>query len=278
MSEPIFYVNGKFVSQNLAFINVSDLGLLRGYGVFDFTRTYNRRPFRLDDHLVRLYKSAEAIGLDVPWKKDEIKRIIYRTLDRNPEGEQSLRIIITGGQSFDGRTSGDQPSLIIMVKPATNYPKEFFVKGVKIITYPGKRNIPEAKTLNYINGIKATKKANQEGAEDAIYYCDGVLLECTICSFFAVKNSTIITADKGVLDGITRRTVLELIEGIIPIEYRFLKVSEIPSFDEAFLTSSGHEIMPIITIDDVIIGDGKPGMMTKKIMKLFGEYTGRSLF
>ena len=95
------------------------------------------------------------------------------------------------------------------------------------------------------------------------------------CSFFAVKDKRIITAGKDVLDGITRRTVLELVEGKIPVEYKFVKVQELPFLDEAFLTSSSHEVMPIVTIDNIKIGDGVPGPITKEVMKLFGEFRER---
>ena len=275
--EPVFYVNGRFLPQSCASISVLDIGLLRGFGVFDFTVTYNREPFRLRDHLERLRKSAEIIGLKLPWKLEELEELIYETLDRNPEGEQGIRILVTGGESPDTLTLAEQPSLIIIVKPLKAYPREFFTKGIKVITFPARREIPEAKTLNYIHAIRALRRAKMEGAEDAIYTWNGLLYECTACSFFAVKDGKIITAGEDVLDGITRRTVLELIRNKIPVEYRFIRTSEIPSLEEAFLTSSSHEVMPITAIDDTRIGDGKPGPITREIMKLFGEYTGKEL-
>lgn len=275
--EPVFYVNGRFFPQSRASISVLDIGLLRGFGVFDFTVTYNREPFRLRDHLERLRKSAEILGLKLPWKLEELEELIYETLDRNPEGEQGIRIIVTGGDSPDTLTLAEQPSLIIIVKPLKVYPREFFVKGIKVITFPARREIPEAKTLNYIHAIRALRRAKMEGAEDAIYTWNGLLYECTACSFFAVKDGKVITAGEGVLDGITRRTVLELIRDKIPVEYRFIRASEIPSLEEAFLTSSSHEVMPITAIDDTRIGDGKPGPITREVMKLFGEYTGKAL-
>lgn len=277
MGEPVLYVNGGFVPESQASVAVSDLGLLRGYGVFDFTITYNREPFRLKEHLDRLQNSARIIELDLPWSKEELTGLIYETLQRNPGGEKGIRIIITGGESPDTFTPADQPTLIIMVKPSPVFPREFFTDGVKVITFPAKREIPDAKTLNYVHAIRALKRARKEGAEEAIYASDGDLYECTGSSFFAVKDGRIITAGSHVLDGVTRRTVLELVNGRIPVEYRFVKVSEIQSLDEAFLTSSGHEVMPIVTIDQVKIGEGKPGPITKKVMELFGEYAGKKL-
>lgn len=273
MKEPIFYVDGNFIPQSQACLNVTNIGLLRGYGVFDFTRTYNRKPFRLKDHLNRLWNSADIIGLDLPWSKKELAELIYKTLEKNPYGEKSIRIVLTGGESSDTFTLADTPSLIIMVKPVKIYPKEMFEKGVKVITFPGKREISEAKTLNYLYGVKALKKAKLEGAEEAIYACNGVLYECMACSFFAVKDKKIITSGNDILDGITRKTVLELVEGKIPVEYRFIKLTEIAFLDEVFLTSSSHEVMPIVIIDKTKIGKGKPGPITIEIMKMFKEYT-----
>jgi branched-subunit amino acid aminotransferase/4-amino-4-deoxychorismate lyase len=119
------------------------------------------------------------------------------------------------------------------------------------------------------------KRARQEGAEEALYTYDGVISECMACSFFAVKDRKIITAGKDVLNGITRKTVLEVVKGKIPVDYRFVKVSEIPSLDESFLTSSNHEVMPIVTIDQTKIGSGKPGPITQEVMELFDEYVGK---
>ena len=278
MGEPVLYVNGSFVPESQASLAVSDLGLLRGYGVFDSTITYNREPFRLKQHLDRLQNSASIIELDLPWSKEELAGLIYETLRRNPGGEKSIRIIVTGGESSDTFTPARKPSLIIIVKPAPVFPREFFTEGVKAVTFPAKREIPEAKTLNYVHAVRALKRARQEGAEEAIYTHKGFLYECTVCSFFAVKDSRIITAGSHVLDGVTRRTVLELVKGRIPVDYRFVKFSEIQSLDEAFLTSSGHEVMPIVTIDQVKIGEGKPGPITKEVMKLFREHTGKKLY
>ncbi|MBS7644682.1 MAG: aminotransferase class IV [Candidatus Bathyarchaeia archaeon] len=275
--EPVFYVNGEFLPQSRASLSVLDIGFLRGFGVFDFTITYEREPFRLRDHLERLRNSAGIIGLDLPWSLEELKALVYETLDRNPEGEQGIRIIVTGGESPDSLSLSGQPSLVIIVKPLRAYPREFFTKGIRVITFPARREIPEAKTLNYIHAIRALKQAKMKGAEDAIYSWGGALYECTACSLFAVKDGKIITAGRGVLDGITRRTVLELIRDRIPIEYRFIRTSEISSLDEAFLTSSSHEVMPITVIDDIRIGDGKPGPVTREVMRLFGEYTGKEL-
>jgi branched-chain amino acid aminotransferase len=276
MTEPIFYVNGRFVPESKASIGVYDLGLLRAYGVFDYTITYHRKPFRLKDHLERLENSARIIDLGFPWTTEQLTQLVHETLVRNPRGEMSIRIIVTGGQAPDSFTPAGRPSLVIMVKPVKVYPRSFYSEGVKVITFPGKREFPQAKTLNYVHAITALKRARREGAEEALYAHNGVVSECMVCSFFAVKDRRIITAGKDVLDGITRRTVLELVKGKIPVDFRFVTISEIPSLDEALLTSSNHEVMPIVNIDETRVGDGKPGPVTREVMRLFDEYTGKN--
>jgi len=269
-------VNGRFVAEKRASVSVSDLGLLRAYGVFDYTRTYNREPFRLMDHLRRLEHSANAIELDLPWSRKELAELVYRTLDKNPSGEKGIRIIATGGESPDAFTSAGKPNLIIIAKPIHVYPKRFFSDGVKIITFPCKRQIPEAKTLNYTQAIQALRRAGQNSAEEALYTHDGIVTECTVCSFFAVKDRTLITAGKDVLDGITRKTILELVRGHVPVEYRFVRISEIPSLDEAFFTGSSHEVVPVVQIDGTRIGDKRPGPITQEVMRAFREYTEKN--
>jgi branched-chain amino acid aminotransferase len=275
LKESVFYVNGRFVPESRAFVGVSDLGLLRGYGVFDYTRTYNREPFRLNDHLERLQNSAKLIGLVLPWSRDQLAESVCRTLQRNPTGEKSVRIVATGGESPDSFTPTGRPSLIIMVKPIHVYPKAVYTQGIKVITFPGRREIPEAKTLNYAQAIRALRLARQKGAEEALYVYDGMISECMVCSFFGVRDDVIVTAGTGVLNGITRKTILELIKGRMPVEYRNVAMSETPSLDEAFLTSSSHEVVPIVQIDQTTIGDGKPGPLTREIMRLFSDHVRR---
>jgi branched-chain amino acid aminotransferase len=270
--EPIFYVNGKFLPKSQAFIHVSDLGLLRGYGVFDYTMTHKREPFRLKDHLERLQNSAKIIDLDFHWSRQELTELVYEILEKNHGGEKGIRILITGGESPDTMTPSDKPSIVVIVSPDEVYPVDYYNKGVKVITFPAKREIPQAKTLNYVHAIRALKRARRESALESLYTHDGVVSECTMCSFFAVKDGSIITAGRDVLDGITRRIVLELVKDRMPVDYRFVKVSEIPTLDEAFLAASGEDVMPIVTIDQTMIGDGKPGPITRQVMKLFAEY------
>ena len=160
MQEPIFYVNGEFVNQSQALIGVSDLALLRGYGIFELTITYNRKPFRLKEHLERLQKSARIIDLDLPWSEGELTKLVYKTLDKNAGGEKTIRILVTGGESQDGMTPTDTPGLIVMVTPEKNHPEKYYREGIKAITFPARREIPRAKTINYVQAIRAPSIIN----------------------------------------------------------------------------------------------------------------------
>ena len=162
-----------------------------------------------------------------------------------------------------------------MVKPAKIYPIEYYMKEVKVITFLGKREIPEAKTLKYLKAIRAPRKDRSENAEDALCTSEGLIHECTVCSFFGVKEQRTITAEDVIHNRITKKTVIELIKDKIQIDYKFIHVSEISTLDEVFLASLGHGIKPVVPIDKTTVG--KPESITKRIMKESEAYTGNGL-
>lgn len=273
INESIFYLNGDFITKDKALVNILDLGIVRGYGIFEFLITYQRKPFRLNDHIKRLFRSARIIGLSLPWNEKQLSELVNLTLDKNPKGEKSIRIIVTGGESENLITPSSNPTLAIIILPYRRYPKEYYEKGCKIITYKFNRESPEAKTLNYIFGVRATMKAKKLAATEALYTYENSIYECVSSNFFSVKDETIITTGENILSGITRKVVLELIEDEYSIEFRPLKISELDSIDEAFLTSSNREVMPITMVDKIVIGNGVPGPITKNIMSAFTNYT-----
>jgi branched-chain amino acid aminotransferase len=269
----IYYVNGEYVSEEDARISVGDLGILRGYGIFDFLRTYHGVPFRLDDHLARLERSASLIELPLPWAREELAAIIRETLDRNTHPESYIRIVVTGGQSADGITPAEAPSLIVLVTPAPTDDPKLFEDGVKLITMRTDRTLPTAKTINYIPAVLALKKAKAAGAFEALYVnAKGIALECTRSNLFIVCDGTLITPEIGILHGITRKVTLERAAGICEVELRALTLDEVQSADEVFITSSTKEVLPVVQIDDAIIGDGKPGTLTLQLRESFLAY------
>lgn len=273
MGNLIFYVNGKFVSEEEARVSILDLGFIRGYGVFDFLRTYNGKPFKLDEHLKRLQNSAKQIGLKCP-PIGQIKQITIKTLAKNNLPEANIKILLTGGVSLDQITPADKPTLAVIITPAINYPVAYYEKGVKVVTVPFGRSYPLAKTINYIPAILALKIAKKKKAIEALYTNKrGEVLEGTTSSFFVFKNKILITPQDEILKGITRQVVIDLAKKEFKTVFRPIKVQELKEIDEAFITASNKEVMPVVKIDNLTVGNGKVGENTKKIMELFHDFS-----
>lgn len=271
----IYYINGEFVEEQQARISVNDLSVLRGFGVFDFLRTYNGIPFHLDDHLLRLERSAKLINLRLPHSTAQIREIILETLSRNSNKESNIRIVLTGGSSVDGITPGASPQLLVMISTVTNPPGQWYTEGAKIITCHVERFMPGAKSINYIPAILCQAEARSQKGIEALYVDkDGYLLEGTTSNIFGLIDNTLVTppCDR-VLPGITRQVTLELAKNEYSIEERRLHKDEIRLLDEAFITSSVKEIVPIVAIDAVKLNNEKVGSRTKNIMELFRGYT-----
>ena len=271
----IFYVDGKFVSSDEAVISLNDMIVLRGYGMFDFLRTYNKRPFYLEEHIQRLENSGKLIGLELPETKERICEIVLETLERNPQNDESnVRIVVSGGISPDSVTPQGNGMLIVMVTPKLELPEWWYTDGAKIITNPVERYIPGAKSTNYMSAVIALQNSKQQGAIEAIYVDrEERMLEGTTTNLFAFIGSKLVTPEKGILPGITRQVMLDILKDEFDIELRDVKKDEIDSFEEVFITASNKEVVPVVQIDDKIIGDGKVGPRMKRVLELFKAYT-----
>lgn len=268
----IYYVDGKYVPADQAVVSVNDLALLRGYGVFDFLRTYNGVPFHMKAHIERLIRSADQIGLEIPWSPEEIRDIVKQTLQKNNHKESSIRLLVTGGDSPDGMLPVGNSKLIVMVSPLKVIPEEWYQSGVKITSTRIMRIFPETKSINYIGGIHALKDAKEKEAIESLYISpDESVLECTTSNFFGVKENRLITPDTGILEGITRKIIFDLASDVVETEVRKIPLIELSQLDEAFITSSTREVLPVIQIDDLTVGDGTPGKITRQIMALFSK-------
>lgn len=272
----VYYVDGKFVPAAEAAFPINDLGLLRGYGVFDFMRTYNGKVIFIQDHIERLARSAREIGLALPWPKAEIIRLVGETLRRNDPVESSVRILVTGGSSPDFITPQGQPRLAIMVAPLSRYPAVWYSEGAKVITVRHNRPIPGAKSIDYIRAILVLAEAREKAAIEAVYVdSQGWVREGTTCNIFAFCGGALVTPGEGILSGITRQKVLGLAEGKYAVQIRDLRSAELLAADEVFITSSNRLIVPIVQVDEDGIGTGKPGERTRALMQTFAEYTAR---
>ena len=272
----VYYVDGKFVPAAEAAFPINDLGLLRGYGVFDFMRTYNGKVIFIQDHIERLVRSAREIGLELSWPKAEIIRLVGETLQRNDPVESSIRILVTGGSSPDFITPQGKPRLAIMVAPLSRYPAAWYSEGAKVITVRHNRPIPGAKSIDYIRAILVLAEAREKAAIEAVYVDSrGWVREGTTSNIFAFCGGTLVTPGEGILSGITRQKVLGLAEGKYTVQIRDLQRGELGAADEVFITSSNRLIVPIVQVDEDGIGTGKPGERTRALMQTFAEYTAR---
>jgi branched-chain amino acid aminotransferase len=272
-----WYIKERWVHPGEATISINDIAVLRGYSVFESLRTYNRRPFRLDEHLARLYRSAELIEMTIPWSREYITDVIRDIIARNVYKHASIRLLVTGGVSEDGILPSDTPTLVVMITQLAERDMERFSRGCKLITTKLQRISPEAKTANYIAAVRALKEAVRHDAADALFVNErGHVLEATRSNFFIFRGDTLVTPRKGILIGITRNVVLELARGRFAVEERPILLEELTLVDEAFITSSSKEITPVVQLDDLVIGDGRPGPRTFELEQRFIEMLERT--
>ncbi len=267
-----WYVDGLWVHPNDATLSINDVAVLRCYSVFEALRTYHRRPFHLQEHLERLYRSANLIELAIPYTRDFIAHIVQEVIERNVYRHASIRLLVTGGESEDGIMPTGKAVLAVLITALGERDMERFAKGTKLITTHLQRALAEAKTANYVTAVRALKEAARHGASDALFVNEqGHVLEATRSNFFVFRGNTLVTPCADVLIGITRNVVLSLARDRFSIEERPILVGELSLVDEAFMTSSSKEITPIVQINDWTIGDGKPGPRTYELQQRFIE-------
>lgn len=269
------YFNGKIMPEDKAGVAVRDLGVLRGYGVFDFLRTYQGKPFHFGEHMKRFRHSAEALGLRVPLPDNRLKSALGSLLKKNnfPK-ESAIRFMLLGGASGDGMHYDRRaPTFFILAEPFQPLADHFFARGVAIATKEHMRELPEVKTINYLAAVKSHNDPKNGKVFEILYTWRGLALECTTANFFIFKNNTLITSRKNILKGVTRSIVLDLARARFNIEERDVSIEEVFAADEAFLTGSNKEIVPVIKINGKKIGNGKAGNNTKYLMRAFREYT-----
>ncbi len=274
------YVSGEFVDKENARISVFDHGLLYGDGVFEGIRAYGGRVFKLDEHVNRLYDSANYISLEIPMTKDEMKEVVREGLKINKLKDAYIRVVVTRGEGTLGLDPDlcKNPSVIIIVDHIAIYPEELYEKGLEIVTAATRRNIPESvsvrvKSLNYLNNILAKIEGKNAGAPEALMLNQqGYVSECTGDNIFAVKNGVLRTPPEsaGILRGITREVVFGFAsEAKMPISTMDLTRYDLFTADECFLSGTAAEIIAVVKIDGRVIGDGKPGKVTRDFRAAF---------
>ncbi len=271
-----WYIGGSWVHPSEATLSINEIAVLRGYSVFESLRTYGRQPFHLDEHLRRLYRSAVLIDLEIPWSSEQIATVVRETIARNSYLHATIRLLVTGGESEDGMLPSGKPTLAVLITPLGERDMQRFAKGIKLITTRLQRVSPEAKTTNYVAAVRALKEAVRSDAADALFVDEeGHVLEATRSNFFIFRSDTLVTPREGILIGVTRNLVLEMAQGRFAIEERPILLDELSLADEAFITSSSKEITPVVQIDTLTIGNGKPGLRTYELEQRFIEMVER---
>lgn len=286
----VINVNGRITGEREAVVSVLDHGFLYGEGIYEVVRTYGGRPFLFDRHVRRLWRSALMIALQIPFTDAELSERVRETIAafhrRRPRPRRNedvyVRILVTRGVgelSYDP-ASCPMPSLVVIVKPFVGHPPEVYEKGVKVALVPIVRNHPSSlnpliKSNNLLNNALAAQEAFRRGAFDAVMRNHrGEIAECSISNLFVVKDGIVSTPplDAGLLAGITREFVLEMApEAGVPVREAVLHDPDLLGADESFLTSSTQEIVPIVQVDDTVIGSGRPGPITTKFRELYKQ-------
>ena len=265
---PFAYYNGQILpNQNIA-LEANDLAVLRGYGIFDFFRVQGGVPLFLDDYLNRFQQSAERMMLPLKENKDELKRIITELLDKNGRMDSGFRLILTGGASEDAFGIG-KPNLMILHEELHLVPIEIRERGGKLISYQYQRDEPKIKTINYAVPVRLKSQGKMNDALDVLYHDGEFIYETSRCNFFIVKNGEVFTADKGILDGVTRKQCIALAETKYKVKLQKISWADLREADEAFITSTTKAIQAITQVDGLIIGNGLVGAITLDLMQMF---------
>ncbi|TXK45754.1 amino acid aminotransferase [Pontibacter qinzhouensis] len=261
------FIHHEFVPLTEAYLHISDLAIQRGYGIFDYFWIQRGQPLFFEDYLDRFYQSAGLMQLPVPLERRALREKALELIRLNNFPLSGMKLLLTGGYSESGYEPGT-PNLVL-IEQAVAYPEQENVeKGIKIITHEYQRELPAAKTINYNMGIRLIGQIKEKGAQDVLYHQNGIVTEFPRSNFFIVKqDNTIATPAREVLKGITRKNVLDLAAATYATEEGNITFEDVQQAKEAFQTSTTKRIVPIVQINDTLIGTGKPGSVTLALLQ-----------
>ena len=252
MIKPVCYARGKLLPKDEASVSVNDLGVQRGYGIFDFLRVSANVPLFIEDHLDRFFHSAQEMRLTCKESRQEIKEIVFQLIKENNQPFSGVRLILTGGESPDGYKI-IEPGLVIVQQAITPPPDDITFPGIQLLSYPFQRQLAHVKTTDYLMAIWLQPWLKERGGDDIIYHQDGFVTECPRSNFFIVtKEFKLVTPGRNMLKGITRKKVIQLAKNLdIIVEERDIHLNEIKEAREAFITSSTKRLIPVRQLDDM---------------------------
>ena len=270
MSKLFVWVNDSLIPSVEANLNIADLAVQRGYGIFDFFKTIDGQSVFLEDHLDRLFRSAVLMRLELKQSRDEIRNKIKKLIESNNLNDSGIKMILTGGFSPDGFNIAE-PNLIIS-QQAIEIPRTMSEKGISILTHEYQRQFSDAKTLDYLQAIWLQPILKEKKADDVLYYSNGLIRECPRANIFVVtKDQKVLTPESGMLKGVTRKHVLEISGARYVTEARDVSLEELSNAGEVFITSTTKNILPVVQVDGYVIADGNPGEVSRALAKEYNR-------
>lgn len=280
MSQQAIYLNGEYVTKENAKVSVYDHGFLYGDGIFEGIRVYDGNIFKCKEHLNRLYDSAKSIMLDIPLTLPEMQEAVAETIRRNGLRDGYIRLVVSRGPGDLGLDPRRSPkaNVIIIVESLAIYPEEAYVNGLRTISVSTRRNVPDAlnpkiKSLNYLNNVLVKIQANLAGVGEAIMLnSQGYVAEGSGDNIFIVKNGIVYTppAYIGALEGITRAAIIDICKRIeVPLKEEPFTLHDVYVADEVFFTGTAAEVIAVSEVDGRIIGGGKAGPTTTRLLEEF---------
>jgi len=256
------FLNGSIVEDRFANISIKDIAIGRGYGIFDYFQVKNHCPVHMVEHLERLERSVSAMRLMVDIDREEITEAVHKLMEVNDLPSAGIKIIATGGVSPTGSSIG-QGSLAIMTFPYYVAPPEMIENGVKLLSFEHQRLLPHIKSINYLYAIYLSDQLEAAGAIEPLYYTSESVRETSRANVMAVIDGKLVTCRDKILEGITRKTILEKLD--FPFELRNITLDELKSADEVFLCGTTKVALGVTHIDGQPVGDGKVGSTTMEV-------------
>lgn len=268
------FINKDLLRDEEACLHYRDLALQRGYGIFDFLKVVNGQPVYLDDHLNRFYFSSGQMRLPVESTPSELRGFVRRLIRKNNMDDGGIRLTLTGGYSPDGYTPA-KPNLIISSHSFQSPSPQDFERGIKLMTYPYQRQLPEIKTIDYLMAVWLQPIIKENDADEVLYCNEGLVRECPRSNFFMVTaDNRLVTPATQILKGITRKKILEIASGRMEIEERKINIDEIASASEVFICSTTKLILPVRQVDQIIMPANRP--VTQTLYNLLIQYQAAS--
>lgn len=263
------YFNGEWKDVKDLYVHVTDLGLQRAYGVFDYLKEVKGEIPWLDDYLERFFRSLELSDIQIEPKYEELRKLVVELITKNGFYYSGIKLLATGGFSEDGYSVPDKANLFILNMKGKPVDRTVYKTGVNLILDEFVRPNPEVKSIQYYNSAKWHRKLKEFDAIDVLYHSSGFISETSRANFYLVKGDQILTASDGVLPGVTRKNFLATFTDKYDIQLIDLPFEELFKADEAFITSTTKGVVPVIRIENHLIGDGKVGELTSKLISAF---------